>query len=129
MDGRKLAKLVFPVVHATPNSNVQQLLLGEKLNKNSHILSDAPTFTHKESIQRWLSSKQEFVESQHKHLLNQGACNQRKEVPSEMAKVSLPPTPLQTKGSLLNDVSIIMPYLPAVKLGGVQLVSERLLSF
>lgn len=129
MDGRKVAELVFPSLHATPDSNVQQLLPGEKLNKNSQIISDTPTFTRKESIQRWLSSKREFVESQHKRLLNRGASNQRTEVPSEMAKVSPPPTPLRTKGSLTNDASIIMSYLPAVQLGSVPLVSERLRTY
>jgi hypothetical protein len=129
MDGRKVAELVFPSVNATIDSNVQQLLPGEKLNKNSQINSDTPTFTRKESIQRWLSSKRAFVESQHKRLVNRGVSNEKHEVQSEIAKISPPPTPIRTKGPLSNDASILMSYLPAVQLGSVPLVSERLRTY
>ena len=130
MDGRKVAELVFPSVDATPESNVQQLLRGEKLNKNSLISIDPPASSRKESIQRWLSTKRAFLESQHNRLVNRGASNEKHEGQIEIAKISPPATPIRTKrSSSNNDASIIMSYLPAVKLGSVPLVSERLQTY
>eukprot|EP00804_Cyclotella_cryptica_P013986 CCRYP_002497-RA/>CCRYP_002497-RA protein AED:0.02 eAED:0.02 QI:479/1/1/1/1/1/2/37/915 len=126
MDGRKVAELVFPSVYATPESNVQQLLPGEKLNKNSLVSINPPASTRKESIQRWLLSKRAFLGNQHHRLVNGGVSNENHEGLSEIAKITPPPTPIRM---LSNDPSIIMSYLPAVQLGSVPLVSERLQTY